>query len=92
MSWLWIWMDQYKEGGAAESSSGASAKAIEHLMHYGIEHPYLYELVSIFLTSTPPELLERHREDLKGILEYIDREGLMPSLGIIQMLSKNAVV
>lgn len=87
---LRFWMDQHKEGGAAASSSGASAKVIEHLMHYGSEHPHLYELVLRFLTSTP-ELLERHRDDVKGILEYIDEEGLMPPLRVIQVLSRNGV-
>lgn len=86
---LRFWMDQHKEGGAAGSSS-ASAKVIEHLMHYGAEHPHLYELVLRFLTSTP-ELLERHREDVKGILNYIDEEGLMPPLSVIQVLSRNGV-
>jgi hypothetical protein len=85
---LRFWMDQHKEGAA--SSSGASAKVIEHLMHYGSEHPHLYELVLRFLTSTP-ELLERHRDDVKGILEYIDEEGLMPPLRVIQVLSRNGV-
>jgi hypothetical protein len=87
---LRFWMDQHKEGGASAGNSGASAKVIEHLMHYGSEHPHLYELVLRFLTSTP-ELLERHREDLKGILDYIDEEGLMPPLSIIQVLSRNGV-
>ena len=87
---LRFWMDQHKEGGSGAGSSGASAKVIEHLMHYGAEHPHLYELVLRFLTSTP-ELLDRHREDLKGILEYIDEEGLMPPLSVIQVLSRNGV-
>ncbi|KAF8963254.1 hypothetical protein BDZ97DRAFT_1821304 [Flammula alnicola] len=34
-----------------------------------------------FLTSTP-ELLARHLEDVKGILEYIDEEELMPPNGV----------
>ncbi|CAA7271044.1 unnamed protein product [Cyclocybe aegerita] len=83
---LRFWMDKEKEG----NTPGASTKVLEHLMNYGPEHPHLYPLVLRFLTSTP-ELLNRHQEDLKGILEYIDEEGLIPPLGVIQVLSRNGV-
>ncbi|KAF8967280.1 hypothetical protein BDZ97DRAFT_1697796 [Flammula alnicola] len=83
---LRFWMDKDKEG----NSPGASHKVIEQLMHYGTDHPHLYPLVLRFLTSTP-ELLARHQEDVKGILEYIDEEELMPPLGVIQVLSRNGV-
>lgn len=83
---LRFWMDKHNEG----SDSKASPKVIEHLMHYGADHPHLYPLVLRFLTSTP-ELLKKHQEDLKGILEYIEEEGLIPPLGVIQVLSRNGV-
>jgi len=83
---LRFWMDKHNEG----SDPKASAKVIEHLMHYGTDHPHLYPLVLRFLTSTP-ELLNKHQEDLKGILEYIEEEGLIPPLGVIQVLSRNGV-
>ena len=83
---LRFWMDKHNKG----SDPNASAKVIEHLMHYGADHPHLYPLVLRFLTSTP-ELLKKHQEDLKGILEYIDEEGLIPPLGVIQVLSRNGV-
>jgi hypothetical protein len=83
---LRFWMDKHNRG----SDPSASAKVIEHLMHYGTDHPHLYPLVLRFLTSTP-ELLKKHQEDLKGILEYIDEEGLIPPLGVIQVLSRNGV-
>ncbi|PPQ83311.1 hypothetical protein CVT25_004051 [Psilocybe cyanescens] len=83
---LRFWMDKDKEG----NTPNASQKVIEYLMYYGKDHPYLYPLVLRFLTSTP-ELLNRHQEDLKGILEHIDEEELIPPLGIIQVLSRNGV-
>ncbi|KAF9476515.1 hypothetical protein BDN70DRAFT_839137 [Pholiota conissans] len=83
---LRFWMDKHKEG----NSPDASAKVVEQLMLYGSDHPHLYPLVLRFLTSTP-ELLAKHQEDVKGILEYIDEEGLIPPLGVIQVLSRNGV-
>ena len=83
---LRFWMDKHNEG----SDPTASNKVIEQLMHYGSNHPQLYPLVLRFLTSTP-ELLKKHQEDMKGILEYIDEEGLIPPLGVIQVLSRNGV-
>ncbi|TFK36435.1 hypothetical protein BDQ12DRAFT_686883 [Crucibulum laeve] len=83
---LRFWMDRDKAGDAT-----ASSKVIEALMHYGpTGHPHLYPLVLRFLTSTP-ELLGKHEDDLKGILEHIDEEGIMPPLGVIQVLSRNGV-
>ncbi|KAF5330983.1 hypothetical protein D9619_005205 [Psilocybe cf. subviscida] len=86
---LRFWMDRDREGVA-----GASAKVLEHLMQYGTKAPAesrrLYPLVLRFLTSTP-ELLGRHREDVKDILEYIDEEEMIPPLGVIQVLSRNGV-
>ena len=83
---LRFWMDKDREG----NFPGASQKVIDHLMQYGHEHPHLYPLVLRFLSSTP-ELLMRHQDDLKHIVEYIDDEGIMPTLGIIQVLSRNGV-
>ena len=83
---LRFWMDKDREG----NTPGASQKVIDHLMQYGHEHPHLYQLVLRFLSSTP-ELLKRHQEDLKEVVEYIDEEGIMPPLGIIQVLSRNDV-
>lgn len=83
---LRFWMDKHNKG----ADPNASKKVIEHLMTYGAGHPSLYSLVLRFLTSTP-ELLNKHQEDLKGILEYIDEESLIPPLGVIQVLSRNGV-
>jgi len=83
---LRFWMDKDREG----NTPGASQKVIDHLMEYGHDHPHLYSLVLRFLSSTP-ELLKRHQDDLKDVVEYIDEEGIMPPLGIIQVLSRNGV-
>ena len=83
---LRFWIDKDREG----NTPGASQKVIDHLMQYGHEHPHLYQLVLRFLSSTP-ELLKRHQDDLKAVVEYIDEEGIMPPLGIIQVLSRNEV-
>ncbi|KAL0946382.1 hypothetical protein HGRIS_012612 [Hohenbuehelia grisea] len=82
---LRFWMDRNREGDAQ-----ASAEVIRHLNMYGANHPHLYPLVLRFLTSSP-ELLARHTEDVKAVLEHIDREGIIPPLGIIQVLSRNSV-
>ncbi|PPQ83946.1 hypothetical protein CVT26_011640 [Gymnopilus dilepis] len=70
----------------------ASHKVIEHLMYYGQEkgQKHLYPLVLRFLTSTP-ELLSRHEADVRGILEVVEDEKLMPPLGVVQVLSRNGV-
>jgi len=83
---LRFWMDKHK----SSSDPGASGKVIEHLMQYGPDHPQLYPLVLRFLTSTP-DLLQKHQQDVKEILHHIDEEGLMPPLGVIQVLSRNGV-
>ena len=88
-----FWMDKEKE----DPLSGASVQVINCLEKYssqakGSEHEryHLYPLVLRFLTSTP-ELLTRHKEDVKRMLEVIDREGIMPTLGVVQVLSRNEV-
>ncbi|KAG6858557.1 hypothetical protein C0993_005476, partial [Termitomyces sp. T159_Od127] len=83
---LRYWMDKDKEGVVA----GASTQVLNHLNRYGPEHPHLYPLVLRFLTSTP-QLLERHREDVKRVLGYIDEKEILPPLGVVQVLSRNGV-
>ncbi|KAG7448346.1 uncharacterized protein BT62DRAFT_947390 [Guyanagaster necrorhizus] len=83
---LRFWMDREKEGTAP----GASTEVIKHLKQYGSGNPQLYPLVLRFLTSTPA-LLSRHQEDVKDVLEHINKEGIMPPLGVIQVLSRNSV-
>lgn len=82
---LRFWMDRENEG-----SAGASAQVVKHLKVYGSKEPSLYPLVLRFLTSSP-ELLSRHQEDVKDILAHIDKEDILPPLGVIQVLSRNGV-
>ncbi|KII88329.1 hypothetical protein PLICRDRAFT_688881 [Plicaturopsis crispa FD-325 SS-3] len=86
---LRFWMDRAKDP-ATEAPADASAKVIHHLKLYGPDHPHLYPLVLRFLTSSP-ELLTRHTADVADILGVIDREGILPPLGVIQVLSRNGV-
>ncbi|KAG6841392.1 hypothetical protein C0991_011556 [Blastosporella zonata] len=83
---LRFWMDRDKEG----TNPDASAQVVNHLHRYGPDHPHLYPLVLRFLTSTP-QLLGRHREDVKRVLEHIDEEQILPPLGVVQVLSRNNV-
>ncbi|KAG5725103.1 Vacuolar protein sorting-associated protein 11 like protein [Termitomyces sp. T112] len=83
---LRYWMDQDRAG----SIPGASTQVVNHLNRYGPKNPHLYPLVLIFLTSTP-RLLDRHREDVKCVLEHIDDEGILPPLRVVQVLSRNEV-
>ncbi|KAF8633473.1 hypothetical protein AX15_001433 [Amanita polypyramis BW_CC] len=83
---LRFWMDREREG----NTSGASDKVVSHLKTYGPSNPRLYPLVLRFLTSSS-ELLTRHQEDVRYVLEHIDREGILPPLGVVQVLSRNGV-
>lgn len=83
---LRFWMERDQEGSTPE----ASKEVVRHLKLYGPSHPHLYTLVLRFLTSSP-DLLSRHMDDVKEIIQYIDKEGIMPPLGIIQVLSRNSV-
>ncbi|KAH8825000.1 hypothetical protein DL96DRAFT_1817608 [Flagelloscypha sp. PMI_526] len=67
-------------------------KAVEFLKLYGPKEgqKHLYPLVLRHLTSSA-ELLSRMQEEVKEILDYVDREKIIPPLGIIQVLSRNNV-
>jgi len=98
---LRFWMD--KEVAMAASSEDTSPgskdatqatrpsfEVLKYLNRYGESSPQLYPLVLRFLTSTPV-LLQRHTNDLSTILEYIEREKIMPPLAVVQVLSRNGV-
>jgi hypothetical protein len=85
---LRFWID--KHNNDPTNYPKASEKVVEHLMQYGPEHPELYPLVLRFLTSTP-ELLKKHEEDVKAMVDHVDEEGIIPPLGVIQVLSRNGV-
>ncbi|KAG1721987.1 uncharacterized protein EDB91DRAFT_1175471 [Suillus paluster] len=84
---LRFWMDKHN---ASPSEASASTEVVQALARYGPSHPHLYELVLRFLTSTP-ELLTRHQADVENILEHIEKERIMPPLGVVQVLSRNGV-
>jgi len=81
-----FWISQASDS----NDSTASRKVVETLKIYGPNRSNLYPLVLRFLTSTP-EVLVKHREDLKNILEYIEQEGIMPPIAVVQLLSRNGV-
>lgn len=84
---LRFWMDKHN---ALPSEPSASTEVVQALVRYGPTHPHLYELVLRFLTSTS-ELLTRHRADVEKILEHIEKERIIPPLGVVQVLSRNGV-
>lgn len=81
-----FWIFQASEN----NDKTASRKVVETLKIYGPNQSNLYPLVLRFLTSTP-EVLAKHREDLKNILEYVEQEGIMPPIAVVQLLSRNGV-
>ncbi|KAL1745090.1 hypothetical protein HDZ31DRAFT_37166 [Schizophyllum fasciatum] len=82
---LRFWMDR-----DAMDAPGASDEVVRCLQQYGAAHPHLYPLVLRFLTSAPA-LLSRHERDVREIIERIDAEGVLPPLGVVQILSRNGV-
>ncbi|KAG2058147.1 hypothetical protein BDR06DRAFT_968645 [Suillus hirtellus] len=76
--------------GQAQCESSASTEVVQALVRYGPTHPHLYELLLRFLTSTP-ELALRHQVDVEKILEHIEKERIIPPLGVVQILNRNGV-
>lgn len=91
---LRFWMDKEFESPLKPDTTQVGARpsdqVLRHLKTYGPAHPHLYLLVLRFLTSSPA-LLTRHTTDIMGILEYVDKEKIIPPLGIVQVLSRNDV-
>ncbi|KAG8863727.1 hypothetical protein FRB96_007564 [Tulasnella sp. 330] len=91
---LRFWMDKEFETPiqpeTAHDGARPSDQVLRHLKTYGPAHPHLYLLVLRFLTSSPA-LLTRHTTDIMAILEYVDKEKIIPPLGIVQVLSRNDV-
>lgn len=87
-----FWISQASSSSSTTDDDDASEKVINCLLTYGTQEgqTHLYPLVLRFLTSSP-QLLVKHREDLSRILEYIEEEGIMPPLGVVQLLSRNGV-
>ncbi|KAF8638921.1 hypothetical protein AX17_001834, partial [Amanita inopinata Kibby_2008] len=83
---LRYWMDKEREG----STPDASARVVSHLKKHGGSNPRLYTLALRFFTSSS-ELLARHQDDVKDVLEHIEQEGILPPLSVVQVLSRNGV-
>lgn len=93
--WMEKEKDEEEEAGdltTIPTSTGRhpSDEVLSRLHLYGPTHPELYPLVLRFLTSSNG-LLARHAADLKDVLETIDEERIMPTLEVVQVLSRNGV-
>jgi len=90
---LRFWMDREKVSDSSGDEAGAS-EASEQVVHYlnlyGPIHRHLYPLALRFLTSSEV-LLNRHSKDVEKVIEYVDDEKIMPSLAILQLLSRNGI-
>lgn len=90
---LRFWMDKEKVSGSSgdeEGASEASSQVVHYLELYGPQHRHLYPLALRFLTSSEV-LLNRHSKDVERVIEYVDREKIMPPLAILQLLSRNGI-
>ena len=82
---LRFWMEQDRQGIA-----GAGTEVMRCLAAYGEEAPGLYKLALRFFTSAP-ELVARHSLDLAEVLRVVEERGILPPLGVVQVLSRNEV-
>jgi hypothetical protein len=82
------WIDEDKENSTPDSS--CSKEVLRHLDMYGPSHPHLYKLVLRYLTSST-DLLDRHRDDVVRVLDFIERENVMAPIEVVQLLSRNNV-
>jgi len=90
---LRFWMDKEKISGSSGDEKGAneaSSQVVHYLDLYGPKHIHLYPLALRFLTSSEV-LLNRHSKDVERVIEYVDREKIMPPLAILQLLSRNGI-
>lgn len=89
---LRFWMERENSQPNTDLGNGkrASDEVLRHLGVYGPAHPHLYPMVLRFLTSSAA-LLSRHTMDVMGILEKIDKDKIIPPLGVVQILSRNDV-
>lgn len=83
---LRFWMQQEEPADGPSPSQNV----IKHLNIYGPTNTHLYPLVLRYLTSSG-QLLSRHADDLRHILQVIDEEHIMAPLAVVQLLSRNDV-
>ncbi|KAE9408738.1 hypothetical protein BT96DRAFT_970615 [Gymnopus androsaceus JB14] len=74
---LRFWIERDQEGSTPEASTEV-LKASQAIRRESSASLYA-------------ELLSRHMDDVKDVIQHIDKEGIMPPLGIIQVLSRNNV-
>lgn len=79
--------DIFRSYTSAKDTRGA----MKALRKYGAREPSLYPAALAYLTSDPQVLDEAGIDELSGVLQKIDEDGLMAPLQVVQMLSKNAV-
>jgi hypothetical protein len=90
---LRFWMDKEQTSdscGDEDGASEASEQVVHYLDLYGPKHRHLYPLVLRFLTSSEV-ILSRHSADVERVIDYVDEEKIMPSLAILQLLSRNGI-
>lgn len=80
------WMDASKNG-----DEDASSALVATLDTFGHAHPHLYISVLQFLASSS-EILARHRTDFARMLQYIDENGLLSPLEVVQLVSASGAV
>lgn len=90
---LRFWMDKERasdSSGDEDGANEASKQLVNYLGLHGPKHRHLYPLVLRFLTSSEV-LLNRHSNDVERVIDYVDEEKIMPSLAILQLLSRNGI-
>ena len=90
---LRFWMDKERaadSSGDEKAAGEASKEVIRYLDLHGPTHKHLYPLVLRFLTSSEA-LLSRHSKDVERVIDYVDEMKIMPSLAILQLLSRNGI-
>ncbi|EWC46632.1 hypothetical protein DRE_04119 [Drechslerella stenobrocha 248] len=74
----------------SHTSSNETAKVMETLKKYGDKEPQLYIAALAYLISNPQHLSEAD-DGLLKVLEFIEKEGLLAPLQVVQILSKNGI-
>ncbi|EPQ28447.1 uncharacterized protein PFL1_04273 [Pseudozyma flocculosa PF-1] len=86
--WMDAGEDDERAGGAG--SEDASCKVMAALSRYGSAKPHLYPIVLRYLVSSP-QILARHGDDLRTVLQHIEYHSLMSPLEVVQSLSRTGV-
>ncbi|KUI67154.1 hypothetical protein VM1G_03021 [Cytospora mali] len=79
--------DIFRSYTSAKDTRGA----MKALRKYGAQEPSLYPAALAYLTSDSRVLDEAGLDELRNVINRIDKDHLMAPLQVVQMLSKNAV-